>query len=282
MRSRTLDLTAAVLAHPKGIVGVVLVLAFAAMAGLAPLVYPQGPWTMAGTPYLWPGMDRQFPLGTDGFGRDIAAGIMYGAQVSLVIGLSAAAVSLLAGTAVGSVAGYFGGWADRIFMRLTDAVQTMPAFLFAVVLVGLFGSSLVTIVAAIVLPSWPTIARLVRAEFLRLRSADFVNAGRILGMSHPQIIVGQMLPNCLSPVIVSSSVLVASAIIIEAGLSFLGLGDSNLMSWGNMIGAGRASLRTAWYITVVPGSAVVLTVLGLNLLGDCLNDVLNPKLRSRR
>ncbi|MEF2073778.1 ABC transporter permease [Consotaella aegiceratis] len=270
------------LRHPKGGLGLLIVLLVVLMAALAPLLYPDGPWRIAGSPFMWPGADPAFPLGTDSMGRDVAAGLCYGAQVSLLTSLAAAAVSLVLGTVIGALAGFYGGWLDVVLMRLTDAVQTMPGFLFAVVLVGLFGSSLTTIVAAIALPAWPTIARLVRAEFLRLRSADFVHAARILGMSNLRLIATQILPNCLTPIIVSTSVLVASAIIVEAGLSFLGLGDSNLMSWGNMIGAGRSSLRTAWYLVALPGGMVVLTVLGLNIFGDSLNDMLNPRLRARR
>lgn len=166
-------------------------------------------------------------------------------------------------------------------MRITDAFQTIPSFLAAVVIVGVIGPSITTVVASISAVSWPMIARLARAEFLRLRGADFVHACRIMGMSDVRIIVTQILPNCLSPIIVAASVLVATAIIVESGLSFLGLGDPNVVSWGGIIGGGRSALRTAWYITVIPSAAVVLTVLALNLIGDALNDVLNPRLRER-
>lgn len=273
---------AGLLRHPKGTASLVLLALIIAAAILAPVLYPSGPWKIAGSPFIWPGQDAAFPLGTDSLGRNVTAGLMYGAQISLLTGLSAALVSLVLGTLAGAFSGYYGGWTDLVLMRLADAIQTMPAFLFAVVLVGLFGASLPTIVLAIALPAWPTIARLVRADFLRLRGAEFVQAGRVLGMSDLQLIFQQILPNCLSPIIVSSSVLVASAIIIEAGLSFLGLGDSNLMSWGNMIGVGRDSLRTAWYLIALPGGMIVLTALALNLLGDSLNDMLNPRLRERR
>jgi peptide/nickel transport system permease protein len=222
-----------------------------------------------------------FPLGTDSLGRDLAAGLMHGTRVSLAVGAAAAIVSVVIGTVVGALSGYHGGWIDDVLMRLTDAMQTIPSFLSAIAIVGIVGPSLVTITFAIAIVSWPMIARLVRAEFLRLRTYDFVQSCRIIGMSDTRIIFGQILPNCLAPVIVAASVLVATAIIVEASLSFLGLGDPNVMSWGTILGNGRAALRTAWYMTAVPAAALVLTVLALNLVGDALNDVLNPRLKER-
>lgn len=266
--------------HPSGIVGSLIVLAVIIAALLADVVFPEGPWRMVARPMLWPGQNPAYLLGTDGMGRAIAAELMHGARVSLMVGLGVAFVAVVAGSCVGAIAGYHGGFVDDILMRFTDAVQTIPSFLAAIVIVGVIGPSMVTIVISIALVSWPMIARLVRAEFLKLRGQDFVLACRIMGMSDSRIIVTQILPNCLSPIVVAASVLVATAIIVEAGLSFLGLGDPNMMSWGAVIGAGRPALRTAWYITVIPAAAVVLTVLGLNLMGDALNDALNPRLRS--
>lgn len=269
------------LRHPSGVAGCVIIVILLAMAGSADWFYPDGPWSLAGRPLQWPGQNPAFILGTDAMGRDIAAGIMHGAKVSIVVGLAAAGAALLVGSLVGAVSGYYGGRVDDALMRITDAVQTIPSFLAAIVIVGVLGPSITTVVCSIAVVSWPMIARLVRAEFLRLRNFDFVQACRIMGMSDARIIVGEILPNCLTPIVVASSVLVATAIIVEAGLSFLGLGDPNVMSWGTIIGSGRAALRTAWYITVGPAAAVVLTVLALNLVGDALNDVLNPRLRER-
>lgn len=269
------------LRHPSGLIGVVILLTVVVMALVAGLLFQEGPWPMDGQPYLWPGHDPAYPLGTDAMGRDLLAGIFYGARVSLLIGLAATAVAVTVGIVFGALAGYYGGWLDDVLMRFTDAIQTIPSFLFAVVIVGLMGPSLTTIVTSVALVSWPTIARLVRAEFLRLRNVDFVLSCKVIGMSDRRIIFAQILPNCLAPIIVASSVLVATAIIIEAGLSFLGLGDPNSMSWGTIIGAGRPALRSAWYLTLIPAGAVVLTVLALNLLGDGLNDILNPRLRKR-
>lgn len=269
------------LRHPSGFVGLVILTAIIVMAITAGYFYPDGPWRMVARPMQWPGQDMRYPLGTDVMGRDLVAGLMHGARVSVMVGLSAAVVAVLFGTFVGAISGYYTGRIDDLLMRITDAFQTIPSFLAAVVIVGVIGPSVTTVIFSISFVSWPMIARLARAEFLRLRNYDFVHACRIMGMSDARIIVTQVLPNCLSPIIVASSVLVATAIIVESSLSFLGLGDPNAISWGAIIGAGRSVMRTAWYITVIPATAVVLTVLSLNLIGDALNDVLNPRLRSR-
>ncbi|MFN3545992.1 MAG: ABC transporter permease [Mesorhizobium sp.] len=281
MNGRNQPLLIRLLRHPSGLVGLLLVGLAIGMALAADYFFPAGPWSMAGPPRQWPGQAPGFLLGTDSLGRDLAAGLFHGARVSLAVGASAAVVSIVIGTVVGSLSGYYGGWLDDVLMRLTDAMQTIPSFLSAIAIVGIVGPSLPTIIFAIAIVSWPMIARLVRAEFLRLRTYDFVQSCRIVGMSDIRIIFTQILPNCLAPIIVASSVLVATAIIVEASLSFLGLGDPNAMSWGTILGNGRAALRTAWYMTAIPATALVLTVLALNLVGDALNDVLNPRLKER-
>lgn len=272
-------LTRRVLRSPKGVLGAILLLGIAAMAALAPVLFPLGPWAMVGRPYIWPG--EATLLGTDVLGRDMTAVMFWGAQISLLVGLVSATVSLIVGIAVGSVAGYFGGRTDSVLMRLTDAFQTVPAFLFTIVIVAVVSPSIQSIVIAISVVSWPAVARLMRAEVLSVRKREFVLACRVIGMSDLRIIVTQVIPNALSPVIVISSVLVASAIITEAGLAFLGLGDPNVMSWGTMINLGRPSIRTTWYIALIPGGFVIMTVLALNLLGDAINDAFNPNLRKR-
>ncbi|WP_173934528.1 ABC transporter permease [Chelativorans sp. Marseille-P2723] len=281
MNSGSQSLIARLLRHPSGLVGLLLLLLVLGMALGAGYFYPSGPWSLSGSPRLWPGQNPALPLGTDSLGRDLAAGLFHGSRVSLAVGAAAAIFSVAIGTIIGGLSGYYGGWIDDVLMRLTDAMQTIPSFLSAIAIVGIVGPSLVTIIVAIAIVSWPMIARLVRAEFLRLRTYDFVQSCRIIGMSDLRIIFTQILPNCLAPIIVASSVLVATAIIVEASLSFLGLGDPNAMSWGTMLGNGRAALRTAWYMTAIPAAALVLTVLALNLLGDALNDVLNPRLKER-
>ncbi|MBI3709163.1 MAG: ABC transporter permease, partial [Proteobacteria bacterium] len=251
------------------------------MAALAPVVFPEDPWSIVTRPLLWPGDRPGYPLGSDSLGRDVAAGIFHGARVSLLIGTVATLTALGIGVMIGAVAGYYGGWIDDALMRVSEIFQTMPFFIFAIVIVAIFKPSVFTIVAAIATVSWPTVARLVRGEFIALRNREFVQACVAMGMGDTRIIFRQILPNTLAPIIVTGSVMVATAILTEAALAFLGLGDPNVMSWGTMIGQGREMLRTAWYLTALPGIAILLTVLALNLLGEGLNDALNPRLKDR-
>ncbi len=267
------------LRNPAALGGVLVLLTMVSMAALAGVLFPGDPLDMVGQPFLWPGADPAFPFGTDSLGRDVLAGIVHGARVSLLVGLAAASLSLLIGMLVGAVAGYFGHAADAVLSRLIELVQTVPSFLLVIVIVAIGSPSVTTIALAIGLASWPTVARLVRAEFRTLREADFVLAARSVGYRSSRIIVAEILPNALPPVIVTTSVMVASAILIESALSFLGMGDPNVVSWGSMIGAGREVLRSAWYLSALPGTAIILTVLALNLVGDALNDALNPRLR---
>ncbi len=267
----------ACLANPSFVAGMLLLLAVIAIAFGADWLFPGDPQDMVAAPTLWPGEDPAFPLGTDSLGRDIASGLAHGALVSLLVGVSAAAIGLAIGMTVGALGGYFGGWVDTILERVTVLVQTIPTFLLVIVIVAIGQPNARVIALAIGLASWPTVARLVRAQFRALRHADFVMAARSLGYGTPRIILGEILPNAMAPVIVTVSVLVANAILTEAGLSFLNLGDPNLVSWGSMIGDGRALLRTAWFVAALPGAAIAITVLALNLAGDGLNDVLNPR-----
>jgi peptide/nickel transport system permease protein len=258
------------------VLGAALLAGVVLAACCADWAYPGDPWDMAAPPLLWPGEDPAFPLGSDTLGRDIAAGLFHGARASLLIGGVSALAALAVGTSIGAVAGYYGGRTDAALMRVAELVQTMPPFLFAIVLIAILGPRLQTVVFALAAISWPTIARLVRGEFLRLREREFVQSCTALGMSDARIILRHILPNALPPVIVMTSVVVASAILTEAGLSFLGLGDPNVLTWGTMIGLGRDTLRTAWYMAAIPGAAILVTVLGLNLVGEGLNDALLP------
>jgi peptide/nickel transport system permease protein len=259
------------------VAGLIILIAIIAMAALAPVVYPRSPWDMIGAPLQPPGA-RGFLLGSDMLGRDIAAGIMHGARVSLLIGVIASLVAVTIGVTIGACAGYYGGLIDDALMRVTEFFQTIPNFILLIVLVALFTPSVASIVVAIGVVSWPPVARIVRGEFLSLRAREFVQAAVLLGESDPRIIATQILPNALSPIIVSGSLLVATSILLESALSFLGLGDPNLMSWGYMIGAARTLIRRAWWMSVFPGLAIVLTVLALNLIGDGLNDAFNPRI----
>jgi peptide/nickel transport system permease protein len=212
----------------------------------------------------------------------VAAAIAYGAPVSLLIGAVSTVVALVIGLTLGAIAGYAGGRIDDALMRFAEFFQTIPSFVLAVVLVAIFRPSIGSIVAAIAIVSWPPVARVARAEFLTLRNREFVQAAEVLGHDHVSIILRTILPNALSPIIVLASLMIANAILTESALSFLGLGDPNRMSWGFLIGSGRSVIRLAWWVSVFPGIAIFTTVLALNLLGEGLNTLLNPRLARRR
>jgi peptide/nickel transport system permease protein len=269
-------------ARNKGaLIGAAVLALVVALALLAPFLFPDDPWDIAGPPFRRPG-EMGFLLGTDTLGRDVAAGIAHGARVTLLLSLVSTAVALSIGVVLGAVAGYHGGWVDDLVMRFTEFFQTIPNFILLVVLVAIFTPSITSIVVAIGIVSWPPLARIVRGEFLTLRSREFVQAAEVLGQGSGRIIFGEILPNALSPVIVSASLMVATAVLLESALSFLGLGDPNLMSWGYMIGASRTVIRQAWWISCFPGIAIALTVLALNLVGEGLSDALNPRLARKR
>jgi peptide/nickel transport system permease protein len=260
--------------------GALALLAVTILALVGPLLYPVEPFDMVGRPYL-PPFAGEFPLGTDVSGRDILAGIIHGASVSLLIGIVASLCATILGVAVGAVAGYYGGLIDDLLMRTTEFFLTIPSFVLAVVLVAIFSPTVTSITVAIAIVSWPSVARLTRGEFISQRQREYVQACRALGMPNREIILVQILPNALPPVIVVSTLMVATAILTESGLSFLGLGDPNVVSWGYMIGVARTALRTAWWMAAIPGIAIIVTVIAINLAGEGLNDALNPKLRQR-
>ncbi|WLI73879.1 ABC transporter permease [Halomonas alkalicola] len=264
------------------LIGLIILVTIILMAISAPLFYPESPWRMVQRPFLPPLEVDGFPLGTDTMGRNVAAGLMHGAWVSLLIGLVSTLVALMIGVPLGAVAGYYGGLIDDALMRFTEFFQTFPNFALAIVLVAIMQPSVTSIVVAIALVSWPPVARLVRAEFMSLRHREYVEAARLVGQSNRTIILRQILPNTLSPIIVLASLMVATAILLESSLSFLGLGDPNVMSWGYMIGAARTVIRQAWWLSFFPGLAILLTVLALNLVGEGLDDALNPKLSRER
>lgn len=234
------------------LVGLFILLAIIAMAMLAPFLYPESPWRMVQRPFLAPMEVDGFWLGTDTMGRDVAAGLMHGAWVSLLIGLVSTSVALLIGVPLGAIAGYYGGLIDDALMRFTEFFQTIPNFALAIVLVAIMQPSVTSIVLAIAIVSWPPVARLVRAEFMSLRHREYVEAARLVGQTNRTIILRQILPNTLSPIIVLASLMVATAILLESALSFLGLGDPNVMSWGYMIGAARTVIRQAWWLSFFP------------------------------
>lgn len=259
--------------------GIIVLILF--MAATASLFYPEDPFRLVGRPLSGP-LENGFLLGSDSLGRDVASGIVHGAKTSLLIGLIATLVSIFIGIFFGAFAGYYGGRLDDFLMRVTEIFQTIPSFVFAILLVAIMKPSISSIVVAIAVVSWPGVARLVRGEFLSLKNREFVQACHTLGMSDMRIMLREILPNCLSPIIVIGSLMVATAILIESGLAFLGLGDPNIMSWGFQIGAGRTMLRSAWWVCTFPGVAILITVLAINLVGEGLNDALNPRLKERQ
>lgn len=260
------------------LIGLAILFIVILVAIIAPLIYPMSPWKMVQRPFLAPFDVAGLPLGTDTLGRNVASGLAHGARISLLIGLVSTVVALAIGVPLGAIAGYYGGIVDDALMRFTEFFQTVPSFALAVVLVAIFEPSITSIVVAIAVVSWPPVARLVRGEVLSLRTREYVEAATLAGQSNTTIILRQILPNTLSPIIVLASLMVATAILLESSLSFLGLGDPNVMSWGYMIGAARTVIRQAWWLSFFPGVAILLTVLALNLVGEGLNDALNPRL----
>lgn len=261
------------------VIGGVIVMAVILATIAGPWLYPGDPRAMVANPSIWPFTDPAYPLGTDVLGRDVTAQLFYGAQVSLLVGFFAALLSLLIGITVGAAAGYAGGWVDDLLVRFTELFQTIPPFILVIVLVVIGESQINVIAIAIGIASWPTVARLVRAQFRSLRNADYVMAARCLGYSTPRIVMVEIFPNAMAPIVVTTTIMMANAILMEAGLSFLNLGDANAVSWGGMIGDARELLRTEWYLIAVPGLTISLVVLGLNLFGNGLNDALNPRLK---
>lgn len=270
------------LADPKAIIGLSILLIMILAAFFAPLLFPYSPWDMAGQPFLPPFQNGRHWLGTDILGRDIFAALAHGARVSLTVGFISTLAALSIGISFGALAGYYGGLIDDALMRITEFFQTIPTFIFALLLVAIFNPSVTAIIMALAIVGWPPVARLVRGEFASLRTREFVKAAIVLGQSNRQIIFNQILPNTLSPVIAMASLMVATAILNEAAISFLGLGDPNRMSWGYMIGASRTVIRQAWWMSFFPGMVILLVVLALNLVGETLNDILNPRLARKQ
>ena len=264
----------------SAVVGLFILAIVILIAASASILFPEDPFKLVGQSMSAP-LENGFLLGSDTLGRDVAAGMAHGARVSLLIGLLATTVAVSLGVLLGAFAGYFGGWIDDVLMRLTEMFQTIPSFIFAILIVAIMKPSINSVVIAIAVVSWPAVARLVRGEFMAMRNREFVQACHIIGMSDWRIMVREILPNCLSPIIVSGSLMVATAILIESGLAFLGLGDPNIISWGFQIGAGRTVLRSAWWVCTFPGIAIMFTVLAINLVGEGLNDAMNPRLRER-
>ena len=225
------------------------------VAIIGPYIYPTDPFDMVWAPFSPPGADG-FLLGTDYLGRDLLAAIIHGARVSIVIGLAAALMSVFIGVTVGALAGFYRGWVEEVLMRITEFFQVLPTLLFSMVMTT-------------------------RSEFLRIRELEYVTASRASGARNAKLMFRIILPNALPPIIVQAALMVGSAILFEAGLSFLGLTDPNVVSWGQVIGSNRQYILDASFTVTIPGVAIFVTVLAISLVGDGLNDALNPKLRQR-
>jgi peptide/nickel transport system permease protein len=257
-----------VLRSPEGLTGTVLIMVLGIIALAAPALFPEDPMSIVAKPLVRPFVDPAAVLGTDRLGRDVLAQLVHGARTSLAVGLAAATVAVVVGAAVGTVAGFAGGLVDEALMRVTEAFQTVPGFLLALAFVSVVGPSLTVVVLAIALGSWPGPARVARAEVLSLRQRDYVAAARVIGMHPAEIAFREILPNALPPVLTLAAIIVAGAILTEAALSFLGLGDPNRVTWGGMIAEGRSVLRSAPYLSIIPGITLVVSVLGVHLLGE--------------
>jgi len=252
------------------------------IAGSASFIAPQDPGKTDVSLKLNPPSLEHY-LGTDQLGRDVFSRMLFGSRVSLSVGFVAVAISILIGILVGAVAGYYGGWVDSVLMRFVDIMLCFPSFFLILTVVALLGPSLFKVMVVIGITSWMGTSRFVRAEFLSLRERDFVQAAKALGVKDPRIIFLHILPNALAPVFVTATLDVATAILVEAGLSFLGFGvQPPAPSWGNILTEGRTYIFDAWWLTIFPGLAILITVLSFNLLGEGLRDALDPRLRGRR
>jgi ABC-type dipeptide/oligopeptide/nickel transport system permease subunit len=266
------------LRNPRAVAGLIVLLVLGAAAISAPLLSTYSPLAIN------PGQASAAPsgahwLGQDQIGRDLLARIMYGGRVSLVVGLIAVGLALLVGAPTGLVAGYFGGGADLILMRVIDLMMAFPSILLAILIVAVLGPGIENVMLAVGISSLPLYARLTRASTLSVREMEYVQAARCLGQSTPYILMRHILPNCLPPLVIQATLRVGTAILTAASLTFLGLGvQPPTPEWGAMISEGRSYITTAPHITIFPGLTIVLAVLGFNLLGDALNDVLNPRL----
>lgn len=266
-------------ASRSAVVGIILLVVILCCAALAPWLAPFDPQAI-GRDRLSP-PDAIYWMGTDNIGKDVFSGVLYGTQISLLIGLLAGATSLGIGIIVGAFSGYHGGVIDSVLMRISEFVQIMPRFFLAILIVAFLGGGVDKTILVIGGLSWPEVARIVRAEFMSLKERELVEAARAIGFGDRHIIFREILPNALPPAVVQATVLISEAILLAAGLAFFGLSDPNLPSWGEMLNRAQPFLRNAWWMSFFPGFAIFITILAFNLVGDGLNDMLNPDKRDR-
>lgn len=269
-----MSLARRLLRTPEGAAGLAILALLLLAALLAPLLFPGDPLRIAGRALLAPFTDPALPLGTDRLGRDVLAELVHGARTSLTVGIAAALSAVAAGLCVGMAAGFAGGLVDEALMRVVDAFQIVPGFLLALAFVSVAGASTPVVVAAIALGAWADPARLTRAQVLSIREADYVASARVIGMHPAAIALREILPGALPPVLALSAIIVAGAILTEAALSFLGFRDPNVVTWGSMIAEGRNVIRSAPFLSIIPGIALVTAVLGVYLLSEGIGRVL--------
>lgn len=245
-------------------IGLVLLAPSLIAALAAGLIAPADPFASAGGPFQPPSATHWF--GTDDLGRDLLSAVIYGARTSLLVGATVASLALLLGIVVGLIAGFARGWVDDLLMRLTELFQILPRFFLAIAVIALFGNNLLNLIMVLALTSWSGLARIARAEVLSLRERDFIIAARSVGVRPRGILWRHILPNAINPLLAATALIVSSAILTEAGLSFLGLGDPNTISWGYLLNNAQPFIRLAWWLPVFPGLAIVVTVLGLSLV----------------
>lgn len=259
------------------VAGAILVITMAALAILAPVLTAYDPLRGVGPALAAPQLAH--PLGTDDLGRDVWAQVVYGLRISILVGLVSTAIAVVIGIVVGACAGFFGGLVDDLLMRITELFQVVPRFFLAILVVAIFGQRLDIVTLAIAALSWPPIARVIRADFLSRRDAEYVLAARVVGASKRHLIFREILPNAMAAAVVAASLNVGTAILFESGLAFIGLSDPNQVSLGRSLQLAIPFIKVAWWLSFFPGAALALLIMGLNLVGDGVNDVLNPRLR---
>lgn len=269
--------------NKSAVLGVILLIGMLVLSFVVPEFYVRDPTLRVRglRPHMSPLQEGSPLMGTDNLARDVWTIVIYGGAQTLKIAAGASAMIILIGVTLGALAGYYGGWVDSLLMRITEFFLVLPGLLFAVVVVALFGPTYWTITVAIGLIAWPQLMRLTRAEFLKLKNLEYVKAARAIGASDFRIITRVILPNAMPTLIVSATLIMGLAIIVESGLSFLGVGDQSSLTWGFAVGRAREFAITNWWAITFPGLAIFVTVLGLSLVGDGLQDAYNPKLRGR-
>ena len=261
--------------HPGALMGgafILLLLVLALTADILPILDPHALSNESTQP-----PSSQHLLGTDELGRSVLAGVIHGTRVSLTVGFFAALVATFIGILVGAAAGFYGGWFDTAVMRIAEFFQVIPSFILAAVIVAMSGTGLAQIIAVVGLLAWPQVARVMRGEVMRVKQLEFVDAVRCLGISEHRVLLGEVIPNAVAPVLAVGTLIVGQAIMLEASLSFLGLSSAELVSWGRMLNSGQRFLYNAWWLSFFPGTAIFVTVLAFNLFGDGVGAILNPR-----